>query len=273
MGIWSRQRLVSNIPGVLDYTADTVGVLVLQLQGACAKEDLSGENETADRSTASLTETADNAICEATEDLKGLLKLHEHNPDLHIADSVLRHGGLRNALLQLLVLTMRWEHLKNRTAKPSTAASATGQRQLESVADEGNGPQRTSLPLCGTAGSCRHVLFGLMSSMLKAGAEQLTRSDPNLSGTGSRAVRGFGRRRAGAASASNLEPGGPSASGGPSLSLLALELGCALLRTNTLQCCSGQLAAVCAWMGGDGKNQQQQQQQRQPPQVCPRELP
>ncbi len=269
----NRQRLMSNIPGVLDSTADTVGVLVLQLQGASAKEDLSDENETADRDTLPSREAADKAICDASEDLKGLLNLHEHHPDLHIADSVLCHGRLRNALLQLLVLTMRWELLRYRTAQPYTAALATEQRPIVSAAEEGDGTQRTALPLCGTAVSCRHVVLSIMSSMLKAGAEQLTRSNPNRSGTGSRGVRCLGRRRAGAASASNLEPGGLTASNGHPLSLLDLELGCTLLRTNTLQCCSVQLAAVCAWMGGDGEKQQQQQQQRQPFQVCPRGRP
>ncbi len=269
MANFNRQRLTSEIPGVLQYTSDRIGEAVLQLQGlyqaARAKVELSEPTEDGD--TISSTETAEVAIKEAVELLQSVLNIHDQHAEVQIADSILRHGRLRNALLQLLVLTMRWELLNNRTAQPSTAAPATEQLQLASTAEEGNG---RDVPECGTVGSCRFYLLAVLSFMLKAGAEQLTRAYSGRGGGGSRAAQGVGRRRVGVASASTLQPGGPSASDGPPLSLLALDLGCALLRMHTLQCCSQQVAAIWAWMGGDCS---QQEERQQPSQVCLRRLP
>ncbi len=259
------------IPGVLDHTADQIEAFMSQLgglhQAVCANAvpaELSDEFEMGSSSIAS-SGTADDATKEVVTSLKDILGMHTDQADSQVVDSVLRHGRLRSALLQLLVFTVRWERLTQQTSQqPITASDVEQLQPLTSTAEEENGRQCTAGPACGSVLSCRFFLLGILSSMLKTGAEQLTDPNSARTGAGSGVVQRLGsRRRFGAAAATTLEPGGPSASDGPPLSLLALDLGCALLRMHTLQCCSRQVAAVCAWMGGDGEEQLQQEQQQQ----------
>ncbi len=267
------------IPGVLDHTADQIEAFMSQLgglhQAVCANAvpaELSDEFEMGSSSIAS-SGTADDATKEVVTSLKDILGMHTDQADSQVVDSVLRHGRLRSALLQLLVFTVRWELLTQQTSQQPITASEMEQLQpLTSTAGEENGRQCIAGPACGSLMSCRFFLLGILSSMLKTGAEQLTDPNSARSGAGREAAQGWGGRRAGAAVAGSLA----TASDRPPLSLLALDLGCTLLRMHTLQCCSRQLAAVCAWMGGDGEEQEQQQEEQQEEQqrsqVCSRKL-
>ncbi len=268
------QRQRAQIPGALDRAADQIEVAVLHLgalrHAVCANAvpaELS-EGIDSEGSTTPSTGEVDDAIRIAANALREMFYVHGKIADAEVAASVLRRGRLRSALLQLLVFMVRWERLAEQRAQQCTTASDKEQLQAESTAEEENGPQ-CGAPACGSVLSCRFFLLGILSSMLETGAEELTDTNSERTGADSGVVQRLGRRRRfGAAAGTTLEPGGPSASNGPPLSLLALDLGCALLRMHTLQCCSRQLAALCAWMGGDGEEQQQQQ----PSQVCLRRL-
>ncbi len=235
----SQQPLIAAVPGILDQTADQLEKVALQLEGL---------HHATDSCSTSRSRTTHEAIQTAANSLERLILIQVQQAGAPIAGSVLRHARLCNALLELLVLTGRWKRHTHQTAQQPIPAYAEEQLQCESTAGEINGLH--VVPDSATVLSCR--LLGVLSYMLLS-----------VGGANSGAVQGSGTRRVGAAAAGVLEPGGPSASNRPSLSLLALDLGCALLRMHTLQCCSRQLAAVCAWMGGDGEEQQAQQQQQQ----------
>ncbi len=197
------------------------------------------------------------------------------------AGEALRDERFRTALLQLLAILVRLDHL---LLPPSvkvarTTAHSFEQQQLPTEGRAGEHPQASqgAGPAPEGAMRCARNLYNLSTALLLAVSTPLR--DPDA-GSGTAAGVGCG-------SSESPGPAADTASATHQL-VLGLELGCALLRMHTLQCCGRQVAAVCAWMGADGEEQEgkpeheqqqvQQQQQQQAPgeqQSCtgPREQP
>ncbi len=264
----SLQQLVASLPGILDHTAEQAEQWLLNLemfrQVARSPVALGEHAEPIERDSSIkvLTQTADDVTTVLVESLKGVFGMQYRHADARITDSVLRHSRLHKALLQLLVVIVRWEPLAQPTAQERSASLATPQLQRKLAVEEG---YDSLLSAFGTRHllSSRFYLLGLFTFMLKRGADRLAESYSERSGTRSRADQGLGRRRVGPAASGALDAGGPKALDAPPTTVLALELGCALLRMHTLQCCSRQVAAVCARAGGGDKEHQQEQQEQQ----------
>ncbi len=251
------QRLPASLPCALDQTAKQVEDLVVHLQKhheASWAEGTPLDERSRDGTSAGPTQTADDASNIVTDLFMRLLDIPAYRTPI---ENALRHDRLRSALLNLLVYMVRWEHPTQQAAHQITADATKEQSQRQVTTEEDNNQPRIATS-GGSVVRCRFFLLAILADMLGKGAEDLTEQ---RGGAGSGVAQGAGSRRR----AESLAPDRPT------LSLLALELGCALLRMHTLQCCSRQVAAVCAQAGvgvheqeGEGEQvQQQEQQQRQ----------
>ncbi len=164
------------------------------------------------------------------------------------AEGILRHDRLRTALLQLLAIVVRLDLVPPQVMQQSHGDADSAQQQQQP--DEGRAGDlshtpsnaalpRTSVPSC--------VLWALSVIIVLL---QATNAPSRCTEVSSSSAAPTARRSGRAGLAATAARASDQVS-------LALELGCVLLRMHTLQCCSRQVAAVCAWMGGDDGEQQQ----------------
>ncbi len=185
-------------------------------------------------------------LCKSVTDLDGK------------AMEALRHDRFRTALLQLLAVLVRLDNLLLPPVQESRVNAHSHEQQL--LPDEG-GPGEHANATHGAglapegAMRCAMMSIFLITDLLRVVSIPLWCSN---AGSGTAAGVGCG-------SSGSSGPAADASSAAHQL-VLGLELGCVLLRMHTLQCCSRQVAAVCAWMGGSGEEQEGEPERQQQPQ-------